>query len=262
MAALLEQDGYGDIVSPALRLPINPSDTGPIIEALQSNDVVGRLQAHLTLPVQTGIGVRLLNNLTRMQRRLLGDEELELLPFMGKWAPQAALLRDQLAMLCVLSYETKKTLWVQETSRYGTWWKHVLTQHCVPRPHSMSSYLESLELLQEQHRQFEVTQLLSTLDHHWSRFLLVTRSLKEGVNVRAFSNLNATVEYTLELTELFDDMLHSFRCVALGERGFPLHTQALQGGRRAAAVYWADTGSQGAAAISSADADGARGARA
>lgn len=76
----------------------------------------------------------------------------------------------------------------------------------------MSGYLESLELLQEQHRQFEVTQLLSTLDHHWSRFLLVTRSLKEGVNVRAYSNLNATVEYSLDLTVLFDDMLHSFRC--------------------------------------------------
>lgn len=63
------------------------------------------------------MGVRLLNNLTRMQRRLLGEEELELLPFVGKWAPQAALLRDQLAMLCVLAYETKKTLWMQDTSR-------------------------------------------------------------------------------------------------------------------------------------------------
>lgn len=155
--------------------------------------------------------MRLLNNLTRMQRRLLGEEELELLPFVGKWAPQAALLRDQLALLCVLSYETKKTLWMQETSRcvgHAPTCSITSNYQC-----SMSGYLESLELLQEQHRQFEVTQLLSTLDHHWSRFLLVTRSLKEGVNVRAYSNLNATVEYSLDLTVLFDDMLHSFRCV-------------------------------------------------
>lgn len=76
------------------------------------------------LLAQTGVGVRLLNNLSRMQRRLLGEEELELLPFVGEWAPQAALLRDQLAMLCVLAYETKKTLWMQDTSRYAARGNH------------------------------------------------------------------------------------------------------------------------------------------
>ena len=52
VALLLDRDGYGDMRSPLLRLPLEPSDTGAIVAALHSKDVQGALQAHLAMPVQ------------------------------------------------------------------------------------------------------------------------------------------------------------------------------------------------------------------
>ncbi len=90
---------------------------------------------------------------------------------------------------------------------------HPHTHHAHLRS---SGYLETCDHLQYDYRQFEITQLVGTLDHHWSRFLLVASGLKEGVNVRSFSNLNSMVEYRLDLTVLFDEMLQVVRYVYWG----------------------------------------------
>lgn len=52
VALLLERDGYGDIASPVLELPLNPSDPSPIVASLQGDDALRALQAQLALSVQ------------------------------------------------------------------------------------------------------------------------------------------------------------------------------------------------------------------
>lgn len=56
VALLLDRDGYGDVASPVLHLPLDPHNPEAMVAALQSDDVLGQLQALLALPVQVCMG--------------------------------------------------------------------------------------------------------------------------------------------------------------------------------------------------------------